>query len=73
VASAGFLAGVLTAPALCADDGKTPGRPNVLGNEPREFSCPAAIETDDGKFRLTLFQRRGQIKYVAVDSLDVSM
>jgi predicted neuraminidase len=59
--------------AVSADDGKTWGYPNVLEDQPGEYSYPAMIQTSDGKLHITYTWRRRQIKHVVVNPLDISM
>lgn len=59
--------------ALSGDDGKTWGYPNVLENEPGEYSYPAIIQAGDGKLHITYTWRRRRIKHVMVNPLDISM
>jgi len=57
--------------ALSADDGRTWGPPNVLEDEPGEFSYPAIIQSSDGMLHITYTWNRKRIKHVAVDPRDI--
>jgi predicted neuraminidase len=57
--------------AFSHDDGSTWSLPDVLEDEPGEYSYPAIIQTRDGLLHITYTWRRRRIKHVVIDPRSV--